>query len=65
MNINNLSVKARVRIHRPPAEVFNAFADASSMSKFWFTRRDDGLKEGSLFRGLSVVARMRFHLICV
>ncbi len=34
MNINNLTVKARVRIHRPPAEVFNAFVDASSMSKF-------------------------------
>ncbi|MFQ5741639.1 MAG: SRPBCC domain-containing protein [Acidobacteriota bacterium] len=38
--------KARIRIRRPPSEVFSAFADAEAMSKFWFTRRDNGLKEG-------------------
>ena len=27
------------------AEVFAAFADAGKMSRFWFTRKDDGLKE--------------------
>ena len=42
----NMSGKARILVRRPPSEVFNAFADAGSMSKFWFTRRDDGLKEG-------------------
>ena len=46
MNIDNLSAKARTRIHKPPSEVFAAFADAHKMSKFWFTRRDQGLKAG-------------------
>lgn len=46
MNVKNISAKARTRVRRSPSEVFNAFADASAMSKFWFTRRDDGLKEG-------------------
>jgi uncharacterized protein YndB with AHSA1/START domain len=46
MNTDTLSAKAKIRIRRSPADVFTAFADASAMSKFWFTRRDDGLKEG-------------------
>jgi uncharacterized protein YndB with AHSA1/START domain len=46
MNTNHLTAKAKIRIHRSPSEVFTAFADASAMSKFWFTRQDDGLKEG-------------------
>ncbi len=46
MNTENLAVVAKIRIHRSPSEVFNAFADANAMSKFWFTRRDDGLKAG-------------------
>ena len=46
MNIENLSSIARIRIRKPPSEVFSAFADAESMSKFWFTRRDDGLEAG-------------------
>ncbi len=46
MNISNLSAKASVRIRRSPSEVFNAFADAQKMSKFWFMRRDDGLRQG-------------------
>jgi len=46
MNTDKLSAKARTRIRRSPSEVFAAFADAKNMSKFWFTRRDDGLKEG-------------------
>ncbi len=46
MTTDNLSAKASIRIRRPPAEVFAAFADAGAMSKFWFTRRDDGLKQG-------------------
>jgi uncharacterized protein YndB with AHSA1/START domain len=46
MNTDKLSAKARTRIRRSPSEVFAAFADAKNMSKFWFTRRDNGLKEG-------------------
>ena len=46
MNYQNLSAKASIRVRRPPSEVFAAFADARSMSKFWFTRHDEGLKEG-------------------
>lgn len=43
---DTLSAKARILIRRPPEEAFNAFAEASAMSKFWFTRRDSGLVEG-------------------
>ena len=46
MHERELVARARVRIHRSPAEVFAAFADASAMSKFWFTRRDEGLRAG-------------------
>ncbi|MDJ0919027.1 MAG: SRPBCC domain-containing protein [Woeseiaceae bacterium] len=46
MSIRNLSAKAKIRIRRSPPEVFAAFADAEKMSKFWFSRRDDGLVEG-------------------
>lgn len=46
MNTGSLSAKARIRIRSSPSEVFNAFAHADAMSKFWFTRRDDGLNEG-------------------
>lgn len=46
MNIDHLTAKARIRVRKPPSEVFAAFADSRRMSKFWFTRRDDGLKEG-------------------
>jgi uncharacterized protein YndB with AHSA1/START domain len=45
MNTDLVAI-ARIRIRRSPSEVFSAFADASEMSKFWFKRRDDGLKEG-------------------
>ena len=47
MKFKNLSAKARILVRKPRSEVFNAFTDAASMSKFWFTRRDDGLKEGA------------------
>lgn len=46
MNVEHLSAKASIRVRRPPAEAFNAFTDANQMSKFWFTRRDEGLKQG-------------------
>ena len=43
---SKLSATARIRIRRSPSEVFAAFAAADKMSKFWFTRRDDGLRKG-------------------
>ena len=46
MSTSSLSAIARIRVRRPPSEVFRAFADAREMSRFWFTRRDDGLREG-------------------
>ncbi len=46
MSTNSLSAIAKTRIRRPPDEVFAAFADPDSMSRFWFTRRDTGLKQG-------------------
>lgn len=48
MNAENLAARARIRIRRPPADVFEIFADANNMSKFWFTRRDNGLKVGEI-----------------
>ena len=46
MTLHDLAAKATIRIHGTPAEVFHAFADPIAMSRFWFTRRDDGLREG-------------------
>jgi uncharacterized protein YndB with AHSA1/START domain len=37
---------ARIKIHSAPTEVFAAFAEAERMSRFWFMRRDDGLRQG-------------------
>ena len=48
MSIEDLSARARIRIRRPPKEVFAAFADAEKMSKFWFSRRDGSLAEGEI-----------------
>ena len=33
-------------MRRPARDVFAAFADAGNMSRFWFARTDDGLREG-------------------
>lgn len=38
--------RASIMVHKPPAEVLNAFVDPNAMSQFWFTRRDSGLVEG-------------------
>lgn len=46
MNINQISARARIIIDRPPAAVFEAFTDPAIMSRFWFTRRDQGMIEG-------------------
>ena len=37
---------AQTLVHKPASDVFDAFANAETMSKFWFTRRDDGLRAG-------------------
>lgn len=44
--MEKLSAIARTKVRRPMADVFAAFADADRMSRFWFTRKDDGLKAG-------------------
>jgi len=44
--MDKITAKAQMIIRKPPATVFDAFVDAHTMSKFWFTRRDDGLKQG-------------------
>ena len=42
----DLAATAQVLVHRPVADVFDAFANPETMSRFWFTRRDDGLRAG-------------------
>ena len=42
----DLSAKANALIRKPAVEVFDAFVNPETMSRFWFTRRDDGLREG-------------------
>ena len=41
-----ISARAETIVRAAPIDVFNAFVDAEIMSKFWFTRRDEGLREG-------------------
>jgi uncharacterized protein YndB with AHSA1/START domain len=44
--MENLLATARTIVRKPMVEVFAAFADAGKMSRYWFTRKDDGLREG-------------------
>ncbi|MBX2870348.1 MAG: SRPBCC domain-containing protein [Acidiferrobacterales bacterium] len=44
--MNKISATARMVVHATPQAIFDAFVDADTMSKFWFTRRDTGLNEG-------------------
>ncbi len=46
MDVEELTARASIRIRRSRADVFAVFADPGSMSRFWFTRVDDGLMEG-------------------
>ena len=39
--------KAEMLIHRPPAEVFEAFADPAITSRFWFTKGSGRLETGA------------------
>ena len=45
-NTSEVAARARIIIRKPPAEVFDAFSDPAKMSRFWFTRKDQGLREG-------------------
>ena len=42
----DLAATAKALIHKPASDVFDAFVNPATMSRFWFTRRDDGLREG-------------------
>ena len=44
--MDRISAKAQILVRATPEAVFDAFVDADTMSKFWFTRRDGGLSEG-------------------
>jgi len=46
MNMDTISAKAESIVRASPDAVFSAFVNAEKMSKFWFTRRDEGLQEG-------------------
>lgn len=43
-------VKAEMLIRKPPAEVFNAFADPAVTTKFWFTKSSGKLEAGKRLR---------------
>lgn len=45
--MSEITAKAQIIIHRPAAEVFEAFADPEIMTRFWFPRASGGrLEEG-------------------
>lgn len=44
--MNRITAKAQSIVRAAPSDVFDAFVDAKTMSKFWFTRRDNGLESG-------------------
>ena len=50
MNNSKPVARATTKVRRSPRDVFAAFADAGKMSRFWFTRYDDGLKAGEKSR---------------
>ncbi|MEM7216808.1 MAG: SRPBCC domain-containing protein [Pseudomonadota bacterium] len=44
--MNSIIAKAQAIVRAAPSDVFDAFVDAQTTSKFWFTRRDTGLEVG-------------------
>lgn len=46
--MNNITAKATSIVHAAPAQVFEAIVNPDIMSKYWFTRRDAGLKQGEI-----------------
>lgn len=47
MPTNEIKATARILIHRPANEVFEAFADPEQMTSFWFPRSTGRLNAGS------------------
>lgn len=45
--MKNINATAKMRIKRPASEVFEAFADPSKMTKFWFPKSTGRLEAGS------------------
>lgn len=43
----NLTARAKIIVHAPPDKVFDAFINPAKMRRFWFHRRDTGLREKS------------------
>ena len=50
MSASELSAYAAIKVHASPADVCRAFVSANEMSRYWFTRYDDGLREGEASR---------------
>lgn len=48
--MSTLVVKAEMLIRRPPAEVFDAFADPALTTRFWFTRSSGKVEPGARLR---------------
>lgn len=48
MPVDEIAAKAQILVRRPRHEVFDALIDPAIMSRFWFKRRDHGLKEGEV-----------------
>jgi len=44
----NLTARAKIVFRASPERAFGAFADPQLMSRFWFTRHDQGLQEGKM-----------------
>ena len=58
--MNSITAKAQAVVRASPLAVFNAFIDAETMSKFWFTRRDEGLRDMSRVRNILASILSRF-----
>ena len=44
--MGNFTATARILIHRPASEVYEAFADPDTMTKFWFPKASGRLETG-------------------
>lgn len=44
--MSTLTTSASILVRRPREAVFDALVNAEAMSRYWFTRRDEGLAEG-------------------
>ena len=46
MPTDDITALAQILVRRPRDDVFDAFVDPVTMGKFWFTRKDQGMREG-------------------